>query len=152
MTDQLDLFDTLSGADDRRDRERAAQDAYRALRSGPRPDGQSMAEDEAWCGRCGHNAYYGTLDMNHDLGYCGCPTELDPTWSKYERRPDGLGWRGHGVVGHEGGGLLSEDELCDRWDRQYVPDCACGHPWGLHDDGLRCIAYCGCDTYSGAAA
>ena len=44
---------------------------------------------------------------DHDLGYLGCPVEVDPTWSKYQC----VGFRG--AVGYPSATLTVED-LCDR--------------------------------------
>lgn len=145
--EQPDLLDVLSGAADRRDAEAERRKAYETLRA-TCPDGRVLAEDETWCGRCGETVYPYDLTINHDLGYCGCPVESDPTWKRYPRREDGRGFRGHGAVGYPGeGGTLTVEDLCDRWDRQFFPDCTCGHPWGLHEDHDRCLAWCGCFEY-----
>ena len=131
MTAQLDLADV-------------------GLLEGIRPDGTPLPRDKSWCGRCGANDRTATIHLNHDLGYSGCPIDSDPTWSRYPRRQDGHGWRGGGIEGYPTSGILLEDDLCDRWDRKYFPDCECGHPKGIHASGHAtafCIARCGCSEY-----
>jgi hypothetical protein len=148
MSEQLNLFD-VAPARQEQERRRAA---YRARRDS-NPDGRPLDEGESWCGRCGQTVTRWDLVCNHDCGYCGCPVEVDPTWSRYPRREDGRGWRGHGAVGYPGsGGLLTVEDLCDRWDRLHFADCACGHPWGLHEDHAWCLAWCGCDEYREVAS
>ena len=157
---QIDLLDLLDGTAERIE---AAEllvpriDALRLLwkqRHSVRPDGAPLPVGQGWCGRCGQNTFAYGLTINHDLGYCGCPVEVDPTWSRYPRRADGRGFRGHGAVGHANHGLLTVDELCDRWDRQYFPDCTCGHPWGVHCRAdhptfdFACGTSCGCSIYT----
>jgi len=154
MNQQLDLFD-LDGESRRqaqldRDARRKALDAEWTEVLTVRPDaGQKLGRHQIWCGRCGqtHNPVGGS----HDGGYTGCPIEHDPTWSKYPRRADGHGYHGGGITGHDGGSLLTTDELCDRWENQYFPGCECGHPRGLHVNvygvsayHTSCLTYCGC--------
>lgn len=100
------------------------------------------------CLRCGAPAYYGTIDTNHDLGYCGCPNETDPTWSQYEKKS---GWRGVETPEGERRGQLNEDEMQDRWDDDKLPHCECGHSFGLHPHGTGCYLYCGCQGYEANA-
>lgn len=147
VNDQLDLFNIAGDA---------VIERRRALLIARDPDplGRTTPEFHVWCGRCG--ALHNPFDGGHDRGYQGCLIGIDPTWKNYE--PRGHGWAGHGVIGHPGGSLLTVEELCDRWDRQYFPDCTCGHPWGLHHtrygtqmqppgNPLSCLAHCGCRDY-----
>lgn len=154
MTDQLDLFadpDVAEAVARYREASAAALAAWQERRAINPQTGQSMPDGMEWCGRCGHVGHVGEMLSNHDLGYCGCPIEYDPTWSKLtDRRPDGRGWRGGAFVGRSG--QLTEAELFGRWDRQFIPDCTCGCPWGVHDYGQTCIAYCGCRIYQAVAS
>jgi hypothetical protein len=152
MTDQLDLFADPAEVEHGLMWSWLFAEAmhYWRQRRKVRPDtGLPLLEDFTWCGRCGETVREFELVNNHDLGYCGCPTEVDPTWKLLtDRRPDGRGWRGGAFIGRTG--QLTEDELCDRWDRQYIPDCErCGHPWGVHSYGQTCTVYCGCRIYRG---
>lgn len=108
------------------------------------PDGRPLEAGQTWCGRCGKTVQKYDIVINHDLGYLGCPNEHDPTWSRF---PVGKGFRG--VIDPTRTSVhLTEDEMCDRWDRQHFPDCAaCGDPWGLHNHGGSCYLYCGCHGY-----
>ncbi|ORA24927.1 hypothetical protein [Mycobacterium aquaticum] len=140
--DEPDLFDVLSGALDSREAASRRRSEYNARRA-VRPDGHPLGPRESWCGRCGKTVPAYEMTINHDLGYLGCPTEFDPTWSKCEAAP---GFRG--VEGYpDPHGQLTESDLNDRWDRRYFADCTCGHAWGLHRQGEFCIAWCGCDAY-----
>lgn len=110
------------------------------------------------CGRCGEIVH---TFAGHDGGYTGCPIGSDPTWKRYPRRADGHGSRGHGITGY-GEGILRDEDLCDRWDARWWPDCECGHAWGVHvrqigmsdptpEQPFRCGTYCGCSDYRDAA-
>lgn len=144
MTD-FDLLDVLSGRDDSETAFLQRRKAYQARRA-VCPDGRKLEANQTWCGRCGSRISTCDLVINHDLGYAGCPVEVDPVWSKMPPREDGLGWRGASRKG-QGSVPMSVAQLCNRWDRQYFRDCKCGHPWGLHEDNSDCHAYCGCVEY-----
>lgn len=147
----FDLLGLLDGTVDRleqADRAAAQLAELRTLwttRRRDRPDGLAVPAGQDWCGRCGQNTFGYGLTINHDLGYLGCPVDVDPTWSRYECR----GFRS--AVGYPSHTLTIAD-LCDRWDRQFFPDCTCGHPWGVHagsahPTGFGCHTYCGCSAY-----
>lgn len=108
-----------------------------------RPDTQEVPPEGEWCGRCGADIQPYDLVINHDLGYLGCPADLDPTWREYPI---------HGFRCAEGygQGILKIVDLCDRWDRQFFTDCVCGHPWGVHNRNVACGAHCGCGEYQAA--
>lgn len=145
MTD-FDLLDVLSGADDEHDRHLAALKRYSDIRA-VCPDRRALGPGETWCGRCGQTVRDYDMVNNHDLGYCGCPAELDPTWSRYPAAP---GFR----TINDGGRartMLTKEELCERWDRQFIADCRCRHPFGVHRYGSACGAYCGCRGYEVAS-
>jgi hypothetical protein len=108
------------------------------------PDGREIPDVHQLCGRCGTIDWTGHVSTSHDLGYCGCPNDRDPTWSRSEKGP------GYQSITHNGRvrSQLTTEELCERWDRRYLPDCAeCGHPWGLHQHNRFCTTYCGCDVF-----
>jgi hypothetical protein len=86
------------------------------------------------CLRCGQGVYYGTISLDHDFGWCGCPVDLDPAWSKYEPGP---GFRSV-IDGGEIRSHLTEDEMRDRWDADKLPRCQCGCSFGLHTYGRWC--------------
>ena len=148
----IDLLDLLDGTAERIEEQRRLDAEVATLRQlweqrrAGRPDGQPVPTGEDWCGRCGQNTFDYGLVINHDLGYLGCPVEVDPTWSKYQC----VGFRG--AVGYPSSTLTVED-LCDRWDRQFFPDCVCGHPWGVHTHAAHptwsfsCATSCGCPIY-----
>ena len=100
------------------------------------------------CGRCGLTDWIGHVSCSHDLGWCGCPTELDPAWSKLPKGPgfqsviDGGKVRSH----------LTDAEMDTRWDNAIFPPCEqCGHGFGNHSHGA-CYLYCGCEAYHLAQA
>jgi hypothetical protein len=130
--DQLEILDPAEAA--RRERLYAQRLAYQERRKAC-PDGRELPDDMTWCGRCGEIIFNYSLVINHDLGYCGCPVEFDPVL----KLNPGPGFR-HGVP-------FSIDELNNRWDRQFFPDCECGDACGIHDVNGFCIAYCGCHEY-----
>lgn len=150
--DDIDLLDLLDGTAERIEEQRRLDAEIATLRQlweqrrAGRPDGQPVPTGEDWCGRCGQNTFDYGLVINHDLGYLGCPVEVDPTWSKYQC----VGFRG--AVGYPSG-TLTVDDLCDRWDRQFFPNCVCGHPWGVHTHAAHptwsfaCNTSCGCPIY-----
>ncbi|WP_396902765.1 hypothetical protein [Mycolicibacterium sp.] len=142
---QMDMLGLLDGSTEQQER-RAALRREHDERRRVRPDtGKVLEPGWTWCGRCGQTVREFELVNNHDLAYGGCPVEFDPTWSKYDPAP---GFRG--VANYPGGSHLTAEDLADRFDRQYFPDCAeCGCPWGLHklSQGI-CIAYCGCPEYT----
>jgi hypothetical protein len=100
------------------------------------------------CLRCGQPSYYGTIDINHDLGYCGCPTDHDPTWSRYEKAP---GFQCVYMPDGSTRSMLTDEEMCDRWENGKTVPCICGHAFGLHQWGSGCHIYCGCDGYEASA-
>uniref|UniRef100_A0AAU8GM29 Uncharacterized protein n=1 Tax=Mycobacterium phage JustASigh TaxID=3158894 RepID=A0AAU8GM29_9CAUD len=142
--DEPDLLDLLSGEVDRREARAVRLAAYQALRA-VCPDGRHLEPGQTWCGRCGQTVRAFEMVNNHDLGYLGCPAQFDPTWSRYQPAP---GFRE--VANYPGRGHLTEEDYSDRWDRQFVPDCECGHPWGVHRHGEFCTAWCGCTAYDQA--
>jgi|GEM_PF-7062559 len=87
-----------------------------------------------WCGRCGALEPNELLiAINHELSWCaGCYTGLRP-----------------GVLASPFA-HLSEAQRADRWDRQFVADCAgCAHPWGLHGWDIGGGSH---DTHAGCQA
>lgn len=96
------------------------------------------------CLRCGYIGDAGVMDINHDLGYCGCPNEHDPAWKNYEKAPGFRSVWNNGTIRS----LLTEEEMSNRWDVGKLPLCAdCGHAFGLHSYGRSCSLYCGCGGY-----
>ena len=151
--EQLDMLDLITEPDT--ERRRALLDE----RWNTDPLHRVIPEYHWLCGRCGE---IDRFTAQHDSGYVGCPIDSDPTWRRYPRRADGLGFRGHGVTGY-GYGILAVEDLCDRWDARWWPDCECGHPWGVHITqhgflepspihALSCNAYCGCSEYQERAS
>ena len=144
MTD-FDLFDVLAGTDDQHDRDMEDREVFRQAHS-VRPDtGKACPPGRTWCGRCGEDVSAYDLTINHDLGYCGCPVDVDPVFKEATPAP---GWRNTAEISTP----FDYDALAHRWDRQFYPDCAaCGHPWGLHyrhnATGSTCLTYCGCHRY-----
>lgn len=136
--EQLGLWDT--DADVRRNRTitwSRMRREFRASLNTPsefHPDSGCELKQEV-CLRCGHAAYYGTLDLNHDLGHCGCPVDQDPTWSRYEKAP---GFRSVYLPDGSTRSMLTEEEMLDRWDADKLPRCQCGCPFGLHRGGCWC--------------
>lgn len=151
MTDQLGLWET---DEDIRRRQavtwnRMYREFQESLAAPPikHPDYDFYLDQEI-CLRCGESSYSGTITINHDLGWCGCPNESDPTWKHFEKSS---GWRG--VVDADGNrrGQLTPEEMADRWDCDKLPHCECGHSFGLHKYGRSCYLYCGCDGYEANA-
>lgn len=141
--EQPDLLDLLAG----RPQQWAEEDDHRAgwrRRRATCPDGRVVPANHDWCGRCGTIGWTGHISTSHDLGYCGCPNDVDPTWSRFEKAP------GFQSVWDDGKirSMLTDRELSeDRWDRQFFADCECGCACGLHGlDGL-CIGCYRCRHY-----
>ena len=108
--------------------------AYRERRR-VRPDGLPLPDGMDWCGRCGETVFAYSMVINHDLGYCGCPVEFDPVL----KLAPGPGFRW--------GTPFDRDQINNRWDRQFFPDCECGDSCGIHKSDGLCIACYRCDEY-----
>ncbi len=103
-----------------------------------RGDGSGHHYPRQRCGRCGELDSTGSIMVNHDLGWCGCPKDRAAMLAD-----GGSGW----CPRH-----LTPEEMRARHDRHHHPDCLCGDPWGLHSGRLlaeenACATYCGCEGY-----
>jgi hypothetical protein len=87
------------------------------------------------CGRCAEVVAPYDLVINHDTGWCGCPT------------------------GSPGRPQLTAEQMCERADNELAPTCvACGHAWGVHDHvivaggflpaQMGCVVCYRCDGYT----
>jgi len=101
---------------------------------------------ESVCLRCGTVGSIAHISTSHDLGWCGCPNEFDPAWSKLPKGPGFQSVIDNGKVRSH----LTEAEMADRWDATRLPLCVCGHAIGLHSHGM-CSLYCGCQVYEASA-
>jgi hypothetical protein len=103
-------------------------------------DGRGHEYAQQRCPRCGELDSIGSLMVNHDRGWCGCP-EDDATKVVTKGSAPNPAFR-----------HLTDAQMRDRHDRVHHRDCVCGDPWGLHDDGhlpeeSRCSMHCGCRGY-----
>lgn len=137
LSEQLALWDTEQ--DQRRQQSLNWQEMYdefqASLNTPDEVDEYGNTFKQLICLRCGQASYYGTIHLNHDLGHCGCPTDHDPTWSKYEKAP---GFQCVYTPDGDTRSMLTDEERLDRWDADKLPRCQCGCPFGLHDYGGWC--------------